>query len=136
MSAGRYSFLIEQGATTDFEIQYKDSTGTPVNFSSYEAAMQIRNTQNGTTLYATLTSSLGDTYAKDASGSFLSLSGNNLSTPVSSGSIGVYIGHAVTNDFSFNEAHYDIELTSGSIRTRLLQGEIKLNNQVTLINPQ
>lgn len=136
MSAGRYSFLIEQGATTDFEIQYKDSTGTPVNFSSYEAAMQIRNTQNGTTLYATLTSSLGDTYAKDASGSFLSLSGSNLSTPVSSGSIGVYIGHAVTNDFSFNEAHYDIELTSGSIRTRLLQGEIKLNNQVTLINPQ
>jgi hypothetical protein len=136
MSAGRYSFLIEQGATTDFEIQYKDSTGTPVNFSSYEAAMQIRNTQNGTTLYATLTSSLGDIYAKDASGSFLSLSGSNLSTPVSSGSIGVYIGHAVTNDFSFNEAHYDIELTSGSIRTRLLQGEIKLNNQVTLINPQ
>lgn len=136
MSAGRYSFLIEQGATTDFEIQYKGSSGTPVDLTGYEAAMQIRNAQNGATLYATLTSSIGDTYTKGVSGSFLSLSGSNLSTPLSSGSIGVYIGHAVTNDFSFNEAYYDIELTSGSIRTRLLQGQIQLNDQVTLINPQ
>lgn len=136
MSAGRYSFLIEQGATTDFEIQYKGSSGTPVDLTGYEAAMQIRNAQNGATLYATLTSSIGDTYTKGVSGSFLSLSGSNLSTPLSSGSIGVYIGHAVTNDFSFNEAYYDIELTSDSIRTRLLQGQIQLNDQVTLINPQ
>ena len=136
MSAGRYSFLIEQGATTDFEIQYKGSSGTPVDLTGYEAAMQIRNAQNGTTLYATLTSSIDDTYTKEVSGSFLSLSGSNLSTPLSSGSIGVYIGHAVTNDFSFNEAFYDLELTSGSIRTRLIQGQIQLNDQVTLINPQ
>ena len=135
MSAGRYSFLIEQGATTDFEIQYKDSTDTPVDLSGYEAAMQIRNVQNGTILYATLTSSLGDTYTKDASGSFLSLSGSNLTTPLSSGSIGVYIGHVVTNDFGFDEAFYDLELTNGQERIRLIQGQVQLNDQVTLINP-
>ena len=135
MSAGRYSFLIEQGATTDFEIQYKSSSDIPIDLSGYCAAMQIRNEQNGTVLYATLTSSIGDTYAKTVSGSFLSLSGSNLTNPLSSGSIGVYIGYAVTDNFTFNEAFYDLELTSGSIRTRLIQGKVKLNDQVTLTEP-
>lgn len=135
MSAGKYSFLIEQGATTDFEIQYKDSSGNPVDLSEYCAAMQIRNAKLGDTLYATLTSSLGDTYTKGVSSSFLSLSGSDLSTPLASGSIGIYIGHAVTNDFTFNEAYYDLEITSGSIRTRLIEGQVKNTEQVTLINP-
>jgi hypothetical protein len=135
MSAGKYSFTIEQGATTDFEIQYKDSSGTPINFSGYEAAMQIRNSKNGNILYATLTSSLGDTYVKTTSGSFLSLSGSNLDTPLSSGSIGVYLGHSITNNFTFNEAFYDLELTNGQERIRLIEGKIRNTQQVTLINP-
>lgn len=131
MSAGRYSFIIEQGATTDFQIVYKDSTGTPVNLSGYTAAMQIRNTQGGSTLYATLTSSLGTVYNKTSSSLFVSLSGSNLTTPQVSGSIGIYIGHAVTNAFTFNEAYYDLELTNGQIRTRLLEGKVQLTRQVT-----
>jgi hypothetical protein len=31
MAAGKYSFVIEQGATTDFELLYKDSNGNPVD---------------------------------------------------------------------------------------------------------
>ena len=31
MAAGRYSFVIEQGATTDFEILYKDANGEAVD---------------------------------------------------------------------------------------------------------
>ena len=34
MAAGKYSFIIEQGATTDFEVQYKDSSGSPVDLST------------------------------------------------------------------------------------------------------
>lgn len=135
MPSGKYSFLIEQGATTDFEIQYKDSSGNPVDLTNYEAAMQIKNAKNGDTTYASLTSSLGDAYTKGVSGSFLSLSGSNLTTPLSSGSIGIYIGHAVTNDFIFNEAYYDLEITSGSIRTRLIEGQVRNSEQVTTINP-
>jgi hypothetical protein len=37
MAAGRYSFVIEQGATTDFEILYKDSNNDPVDLSGYRA---------------------------------------------------------------------------------------------------
>lgn len=133
MSAGRYSFIVEQGATTDFQIVYKDSAGTPINLSGYTAAMQIRDRQGGSVLYASLTSSLGDSYTKTSGSAFISLSGSNLTTPIVSGSIGVYIGHGITNNFTFNEAYYDLELTKGQIRTRLLEGQIKLTKQVTII---
>jgi len=135
MSAGKYSFTIEQGATTDFEIIFNDSTGTPVDLTGREAAMQIRDTRSGSILYASLTSSLGNTYAKDKTSSFLSLSGSNLTTPLSSGSIGVYIGHEVTNNFFFGEAFYDLEITNGEERIRLIEGRVKNTEQVTLINP-
>ena len=135
MSAGKFSFTIEQGATTDFEIIFKDSTGTPVDLTGREAAMQIRNAKNGTTLFASLTSSLGNTYTKASGSSFLSLSGSSLTNPLSSGSIGVYIGHAVTNDFTFSEAFYDLEITNDQERIRLVEGKVKNTEQVTLINP-
>ena len=135
MSAGKFSFTIEQGATTDFEIIFKDSTGTPVDLTGREAAMQIRNAKNGTTLFASLTSSQGNTYTKASGSSFLSLSGSSLTNPLSSGSIGVYIGHAVTNDFTFSEAFYDLEITNDQERIRLVEGKVKNTEQVTLINP-
>ena len=135
MSAGKFSFTIEQGATTDFEIIFKDSTDTPVDLSGREAAMQIRNEKSGSILYATLTSSLGSTYTKVSGSSFLSLSGSSLTNPLSSGSIGVYIGHDITNNFSFNEAFYDLEITNGQERIRLVEGKVKNTEQVTLINP-
>ena len=130
MAAGIYNFTIEQGATVDFEIQYKDSSGTPVNLSGHTAAMVLRLSAGGSTIQE-LTSSLGDTYTKASGSAFLSLSGSSLSTSLSSGSIGVYIGHAITDAFTFSEALYDIELTNGEARTRLLQGKIKLSKDIT-----
>jgi len=135
MSAGKFSFTIEQGATTDFEIIFNGSDGVPVNFSGYEAAMQIRDSKNGSILYATLTSTLGDTYVKSKNASFLSLSGSSLTNPLSSGSIGVYLGYEVTDAFDFREAFYDLELTNGAERIRLVEGKVNNTEQVTLINP-
>ena len=131
MPAGRYSFVIEQGATLDLNIVYKDSSGAPVNLSNYTAAMQIRDSIGGSTLYATLTSSIGNVYTKTSGDKFISLSGSNLTTPQNSGSIGIYIGHAITNNFTFNEAYYDLELTDGQSRLRLIEGKVQLNKQVT-----
>jgi hypothetical protein len=137
MAAGKYSFVIERGATTEFEIQYKDASNTLVDLSGYTARMQIKDARPGesATTYATLTSSLasGMDYEKTVSGSFLSLSGSNLTNPLSSGSIGVYIGYGVTDAFTFSKGVYDIELTSGSIRTRLLEGNVTVTQQVTTI---
>ena len=127
MAAGKYSFIIEQGATTDFEIVWKDSTGTRINLSNYQARMQIRSDYgaNGT-LYASLSSSL------DPDGTGLNLSGSNGTNPLSSGSIGIFISAASSSAFDFSEARYDLEVVSGSYVTRLIEGKIRLNKEVTV----
>ena len=133
MAAGNYTFTIEQGATTDFEIQYKDSGSNAINLAGQYAEMRIRTNYGGTVL-ATLTSSMGASnlsYTKASGSSFLSISGSNLTTPVASGSIGVYIGHAITDSFTYDTALYDIELTNGQARTRILQGKVKLSKDIT-----
>ena len=104
MAAGKYSFTIEQGATLNFELQYKDSAGLPISLRGYEGAMQIRSGYSasvGTVTYLTLTSSLGDVYAFNSASSFLSFSGSDLTTPVASGSIGIYSGWLATTRFNF-----------------------------------
>ena len=137
MAAGKYSFVIEKGATTQFEVQYVDASNVPVDLSGVTARMQIKDSRPGetATTYLSLTSSLsaGTSYVNTISGSFLSISGSDLNTPLSSGSIGVYIGYGATDTFTFTKGVYDIELTSGSIRTRLLEGNILVREQVTTI---
>ena len=135
MAAGKYSFTIEQGTTVDFELQYKDSSNNPIDLTGYTGAMSIRSTYSGSgTTYLALTSLTGSQYddGKPSGSAFLSISGSNLSTPPSSGSIGVYVGFELTDSLSFtSSAYYDIELTSGSIRTRILEGRVNLSQQVT-----
>lgn len=134
MSAGKYSFTIEQGATLDFEIQYKDSNGNPIDLTGYTGAMQIRSNYSGSgTTYLTFTSSLADlTPTKTSSSIFLCFAGSNQTKPATSGSIGIYAGWAATEGLSFtDQAYYDLEITSGSIRTRILEGRVSLSKQVT-----
>jgi hypothetical protein len=129
MPAGRYSFTIEQGATTNFEIQYKDSNSTPINLTGYTGRMQIRPTVDSTTVYLTLSSSL------NADGTGLNFSGSNGTTPLTSGSIGIYIASCTSSMLSFDTAVYDLEIYSGSggcpYTIRLLEGQIKLSKEVT-----
>ena len=132
MSAGRYSFTIEQGATTNFEIQYKDSNNTPIDLTNYTGKLQIRSTfaQNSGELYLTLSSSL------NSDGTGLNFSGSNGTTPPTSGSIGIYISACTSSALTFNEALYDLELYSGSgdcsYTVRLLEGRVQLSKQVTI----
>lgn len=131
MAAGHYSFTIEQGATVDFRIDYTDSNGDAVDLTNYEARMQIRNAKGGTTLYASLSSSL------DVCGTGLNMTPTSASVtlPKSSGSIGVFISAASSSAFTFDRAYYDLEIYSGSgncIRVdRILEGRVKLSKEVT-----
>jgi len=133
MAAGKYSFVIEQGTTTNFEIQYTDSTGTPVNLTGYSGRMQIASDYSSVpsrTVYLTLSSSL------NADGTGLNFSGSNGSTPPASGSIGIYIAACTSSLLTFTTAKYDLEIYSGSgacpLTVRLLEGQISLSNQVTV----
>jgi hypothetical protein len=58
MSAGKYSFTIEQGSTLEFEIQYKDSNDIPIDLTSYNGRMQVRPTVGSSDVYLTLSSTL------------------------------------------------------------------------------
>jgi hypothetical protein len=127
MSAGKYSFTIEQGATLDFEIQYRDGNGNPINLTGYSGKMMIRSNyaDSNPVTYATLSSSR----APDGTG--LNFSGSNGTTPPTSGSIGIFISAASSSAFIFNTAKYDLEITSGSIVTRILEGQVNLSQEVT-----
>jgi hypothetical protein len=130
MAAGRYSFVIEQGATTDFEILYKDSNNDPVDLSGYRAQMQIRAEQTASSeVYLTLSSSL----MPDGTG--LNLSGSSGTNPPESGSIGIIISHTTSSLLNFNNAYYDLEIASGTgnsmVVTRVLAGGVGLSREIT-----
>jgi len=133
MAAGKYSFVIEQGSTTNFEIQYKDSSNTPVDLTGYSGRMQIASDYSSNpnrTVYLTLSSSL------NPDGTGLNFSGSNGNTPPASGSIGIYIAACTSSLLTFTTAKYDLEIYSGSgacpLTVRLLEGQISLSNQVTV----
>lgn len=129
MSAGRYSFTIEQGATLDFELAYKDSSDDPIDLTGYQGRMQIRPSVGSDTVYITLSSSL----ASDGTG--LNFSGSNGLNPLTSGTIGIFISANSSSQLDFGEAVYDLELATGSefpIVTRLLEGQVQLSKNVTL----
>ena len=135
MAAGNFSFTIEQGATTDFELVYKDSSGNPVDLSQHNARMQLKDGVGGSTTFLTLSSSL----QPDGTGLNLSGSGGNAaSKPPTSGSIGIFISHATSSNLTFDKAVYDLEIVSGSGNTatvtRLIQGKVNLSKEVTTGN--
>lgn len=125
MAAGRYSFVIEQGSTLNLELQYKDANGNPINLTDYSGQMQIRPTVASSTVYITLSSSL------QADGTGLNFSGSNGVTPPTSGSIGIYISAASSSALNFDQAVYDLEISSGSFVSRILEGQVKLSLNVT-----
>ena len=129
MAAGKYSFTIEQGATVDFEIAYKDSNGSPIDLTGYQARMQLRPSPGSDTLYLTLSSSL------DPCGTGLNMGGAGGTNPPTSGTIGIYISAVSSSQLNFDLASYDLEISSGSgncyIVNRLLEGRVKLSKEVT-----
>ena len=42
MSAGKYDFTIEQGATFSLQVTWKDSTGTPINLTGYTISGKLK----------------------------------------------------------------------------------------------
>ena len=129
MAAGKYSFVIEQGATIDFELIYNDSNGNPVNLTDQRARMQIRPTIGSDTVYLTLSSSL------QPDGTGLNMSGSSGTTPPESGSIGIFISYLTSSELDFTQGYYDLEIASGvgvdTRVTRVLEGVIQLSKNVT-----
>jgi hypothetical protein len=126
MAAGKYSFIIEQGATTNFQINWTDDAGAPIDLTGYQARMQVRPAIESSDIILSLSSSLSD-----SCGTGIHLSGSNDITPLQSGSIGIYISAQSSSLLNFNEAFYDLELIKGCEVLRLVEGKVKLSKNVT-----
>ena len=114
--------LIEQGATLDLELEYKDSNNIPIDVSQYSGKLQIRSDydDNGPTTYITLTNPVSN-------GTGIDFDSNGYS-----GVIGIKISATDTSALKFDTAIYDFEITApNNTVTRLLQGTVQLSKQVT-----
>jgi hypothetical protein len=120
MPAGKYSLLIEQGATLNLSLSYKDSAGSLINLTGYSGKMQIKSdyADNSPTTYLTLSSSL------QPDGTGIVMGGV-------SGTIGIYISATTSSALTFSSASYDLEIASGSFVTRLIQGPVFVSKEVT-----
>jgi hypothetical protein len=125
MAAGKYNIVIEQGATYDVELQYKDSNNSPIDLTGYTGRMQLRPSIGSTSSYICLSSTL------QPDGTGLNFSGSSGTLSPVLGTIGIYISAATSSLFTFDKAVYDLEIQSGSVVTRLIQGNVQLSREVT-----
>lgn len=114
MTAGIYNTTIDQGSVWNMTIVYQDPNGTPMNLTGFTAAMQLRQNYNSATPDLTLTTSNGGLTITGATGTI-----QVTATAEQTGLLesGFYV--------------YDLELTSGSNISRLIQGQITVAEQVT-----
>lgn len=115
MSAGKYDFYIEQGATFNKTITWNDGNSVPVNLSGYTARMQIRKSFSSDTPILTLTTENGH----------IALGG-------ALGTITLTLQAADTEPLETFCGVYDLELESASgFVTRLLEGQVTISREVT-----
>lgn len=114
MTAGIYNTTIDQGSVWSVVLVYTDSNNTPVNLTGYTAAMQLRQNYNSEVADLTLTTENGGISIVGATGTI-----TITATAVQTGALdpGFYV--------------YDLELTSGSNISRLIQGQLTVAEQVT-----
>jgi len=113
MAAGLYDITIEQGATFQLNLTWKDSNGSPINLTGYSARMQVRESYESEDVIVSL------------------VSPTNITLGGALGTILITIANSVTSSLSFVEGVYDLELIVGSTVTRLLQGKAIISREVT-----
>lgn len=123
MSAGQFNFTntsygrnaIEQGATWDISMVFKDGDGDPVDLTGYTARMMIRKNISDATPQLELSTTNG-----------------RIIITAGTGGIQLLVEAEDTADLDFVSGVYDLEIEdSGGVVTRLMEGEIELSKEVT-----
>ena len=112
MAAGEYSFNVECGTDFSLALVYQNSSGVAIDVSSgYTAKMDIRSAVGGSSV-ATL-----------ANGSGITLGSN--------GAITIALTDTQTTAIAAGIYVYDLEVTTGSTTSRLIEGNVTFKGQVT-----
>ena len=117
---------IFQGATFSQTLFYETGTpSTPVNLNGYSAKMQIRSSHKSKVVILELSTTTGGGNGR------ITLGTNG---DFSTGAINLFISASDTAQLSVCDdikPVYDLELTSGSVVTRILQGNVTIAPEVT-----
>jgi hypothetical protein len=109
ISPGTYNITLQRRADYSIQLQFKDSTDTPINLTGWTAASQVWN-QDRTTKYADFTV---------------------VYTNRSTGTITISLTAAQTTLFP-DEAYYDVLLTNGSgLKEYYLEGIVYVSEGYT-----
>ncbi len=113
--AANYDITIEQGATFQLNLIWKDSAGVPIDLTGYTAKMQVRQR-----------------YASDDAVLSLSTTAGTIVLGGVAGTINITGPAADTAAITIKQGVYDVELTSaGGIVTRLIEGCVAISPEVT-----
>jgi hypothetical protein len=112
-SSGPVKFTAKQGDTFHRQVTWSGDSG-PINLTGYTARMQIRNSYTSSTALLSLTQVSG-----------LTLGGAN-------GTIDIDITSIQTTALAVGTYVYDLEMTSGSEVTTILEGTFVVTAQATL----
>ena len=115
---------IFQGATFSQTLFYETGEpSAPVNLANYSAKMQIRSKPESKAIILELSTTTGGGNGRITLGT---------SGDFTTGAINLFISASDTASLSVcQNAVYDLELTSGSIVTRILQGNVIISPEVT-----
>lgn len=115
--AGIYNIEIEQGATYSSTVQYTDDSGVPIDLTSCEIRLGIKDQITDTTFLKFLDNGVN---------------GGITVTNALQGTFRIYISPIETAAFTFNRAVYDLEVQfpNGDIE-RLIKGRVLVSREVT-----
>ena len=112
--ASEVNFTLDQGATFTQTLIYKDSEGELVDLTSYTARSKARASLESNVIIWNLTN------------------GNGITMGGATGEITLTLSAATTADYEPGAVYvYDLEIVNGSTVTRLIQGQVTVNGEVT-----
>jgi hypothetical protein len=128
MAAGKYNFIVEQGSQHVLTFTYTDDQDVAINLGDMTVRMAVKDHISNTAFVYRATSDATVDTAVDYRVDFevLAQAGAQL------GQFKLTIPSAITEDFTFNQGVYDLEILDGLSATRLLEGKFKVKPQVSV----
>jgi hypothetical protein len=114
--AGQKNFEVDQNATFNFVLEYKDDNGNAIDLTGASAKMQVRDTKGGAKLAVTLTSPSGGIVIDQLNGKLT-----------------IKMTPTQTNKLFYPKSSYDLMVVdSNGNKIKLLEGFMTLNRSVTI----
>jgi hypothetical protein len=128
MSAGKYNFTCEQGATFDRTITYRDGEGAIIPLDGYRARMHVREYTGGDLIVA-----LYSDISQGSSNGYAILNGSSeLTEDGANGNIRLLISAANTANLISGSLKYDLEIESPTgVVVRLIEGKFNVVPEIT-----